>query len=703
MASRNLYSPRYDNEGNPKPSLPQLTNAIENAYLDAEDFAQKSETARDDTFAARDEVLEAANDLGALGGVDGTAEKKTGSSTLERADGTTVDASTHSGEIWYVVDETKYYKSTGTDWRATGPDLSDASRLTNGAVPDSQISEPSVAQHDLPTSEQNDLIVSRPDSAPAEVFDPANYATTPDAVQAAIDKAKNNGGGPVEGAKGRAPFDPSSIAFHESVPMSRRFVDIRDFGASKGKADNYNALDKALQWIRDANPSNSPPKSRRTAQQNILYVPPGEWVYDGSLWFGRTGQGVNYVEGSYMEGTLVCSTSTPQYPAIDMTGCVRTIHYGLSVDGDPDNPPEIGLLLARPEDGGTRPSSGGNVFFAPFFSNHYKKACVFNYASEECTWFKPHFQNREGKHCFVAAESNILGASSNHTTIAQAGESNNVGRMIHPMVNYYNGSAPTGASPILYDSADDIHLYGPYINQADGTLPGIRVKQTDGIINNMMVRGGNWHADQGAGIEVGSGVTISGLSLYSPRSGGNDFNRAFLVNEPGTGCDILGLKAVLLDLINDGAIEMDDAGTKVTSAHVQTNGSVNLQGRFEGRIEIDEKSDLTYSFGTGLAHYMGTGETEKLGPLQQRFTWDPGSIAGGGSTTELLKNLSSFPDGAEPGMGVQVRAISGFIEEGLIIEGRVTATNECTIRIRNVTGSSIDPAGRDYEVIIGGS
>ena len=115
MASRNLYSPKYDSKGNSKPSIPELTDAIENARHDAEGFTHQSQAARDEaegftqqSQAARDEALEAANDLGSLGGIDGTAEKKVDQSTLEQADGTTVDASNHSGEIWYAVSPTTY-------------------------------------------------------------------------------------------------------------------------------------------------------------------------------------------------------------------------------------------------------------------------------------------------------------------------------------------------------------------------------------------------------------------------------------------------------------------------------------------------------------------------------------------------------------------------------------------------------------------
>ena len=239
MASRNLYSPKYDNKGNVKPSIPELTNAVENARIDAEDYKNQSQTARDDARAARDEALAAANDLGALGGVDGTAENKTGSSTLEKADGTTVDASNHSGEIWYVVGETAYYESDGTDWIQTGPDLSDASRLTKGALPTQTIPQSALAAGH---------IVSVPDAATADVFITANFSTNEDAVQAAINAA-NNGGGRVLLPEGLLPFDGSSVSFDSSVRMARegqpQGYDVLAYGATADGSDDLPAFEAA--------------------------------------------------------------------------------------------------------------------------------------------------------------------------------------------------------------------------------------------------------------------------------------------------------------------------------------------------------------------------------------------------------------------------------------------------------------------------
>jgi len=212
MASRKLYSPKYDNDGNVKPSIPELTNAVENARLDAEDYKQQSQTARDDARAARDEALEAANDLGALGGVDGTAESRIDANTIRKADGTDVEAANHPGEVWYVVDETSYFESDGTGWLQTGPDLSDAGRLTKGALPNQTIPQSALAAGH---------IVSVPDTANADVFITANFSTNEDAIQAAVDRTSNNGGGRVSLSEQAVPFDETAVTVPADVVLHR--------------------------------------------------------------------------------------------------------------------------------------------------------------------------------------------------------------------------------------------------------------------------------------------------------------------------------------------------------------------------------------------------------------------------------------------------------------------------------------------------
>jgi len=300
MASRNLYSPRYDNDGNVKPSIPELATAIKNARLDVEDLAQQSQAARDDTLAARDEALEAANDLGSLGGVDGTAENKTGSSTLEKANGTTVDASNHSGDIWYVVGETAYYESNGTDWVQTGPDLSDASRLTKGTVPDEQVDQvDSVGALSVPSAVQEGKIYAVDGSESTTILDPGApyWGSKADAIEEAITGSDTSGAsqtswsGANDGAgEGRVivprtllPYDASAVSFDPSVEMVEELtsdfdVQVQAYGGSVADAlaakdpdvsEKYPGAVKAKWWISSGDGSPSSPYEDGTGTAGI--------------------------------------------------------------------------------------------------------------------------------------------------------------------------------------------------------------------------------------------------------------------------------------------------------------------------------------------------------------------------------------------------------------------------------------------------
>jgi hypothetical protein len=278
MASRELYSPNYDSDGNVKPSIPELANAIENARLDAKGSSQKSRAARDDALTARDEALGAANDLGTLGGVDGTAESKVDANTIREADGTDVEAPGHSGEIWYVVGETAYYKSNGTDWIKTGPDLSDADRLTKGSLPKQTIPQSALdAGH----------IVATVEGAEAEVVRRGTFSDDESAIDDAITYAATSGAantGVVRLPPSAVPYDESVVSFDPSVRMEVQGYPVGVHSAAAygavgdGNADDYAALQAAFDGAN--------------ALGEAAHLPEGTYRKTGKLLLGTGAKGL---------------------------------------------------------------------------------------------------------------------------------------------------------------------------------------------------------------------------------------------------------------------------------------------------------------------------------------------------------------------------------------------------------------------------
>jgi len=315
MATRNLYSPDYDSQGNPKPSIPELANAIENARRAAEGSSQKSRAARDDALTARDEALGAANDLGTLGGINGVAENKTGSSTLEKADGTTVDASNYSGELWYVVGDTAYYKSNGTDWIQTGPDLSDAGRITTGSLPKQTIPQSALdAGH----------IVATAEGAEAKVVRRAEFSGVESAIDDAITYAANNGAantGVVRLPPSAVPYDESLVSFDPSVRMEVQGLpqgvhSAAAYGAvGDGNADDYAALQAAFDGAG--------------SQREAAHLPEGTFRKTGTLSLGTGAKGLI---GEGEEASRIVETD-PSNDIIGDVGSNTTLRdFGLSHD-----------------------------------------------------------------------------------------------------------------------------------------------------------------------------------------------------------------------------------------------------------------------------------------------------------------------------------------------------------------------------------
>ena len=193
----NVYSPEYDNEGNPKPSIRELKDAIQGARNEAEGFRDDSERARDVAVDARDMAVGAnddaeqtAKDIGAVGGVDDTVQ-------------TTGDLPSSTGDdsVFYVLDDTQYYQDTGAGsvaggWEKVGPNISlDATQIGH--------------------------VVSMPRTADSKVFITDNFASTEDAIQAAVDYADNNGGGLVALSESVIPFDETSVTVPGDVFLHR--------------------------------------------------------------------------------------------------------------------------------------------------------------------------------------------------------------------------------------------------------------------------------------------------------------------------------------------------------------------------------------------------------------------------------------------------------------------------------------------------
>lgn len=75
------------------------------------------------------------------------------------------------------------------------------------------------------------------------------------------------------------------------------------------------------------------------------------------------------------------------------------------------------------------------------------------------------------------------------------------------------------------------------------------------------------------------------------------------------------------------------------------------------------------------------------------FTWDPGSVADGATEVKTVT-----VDGAQP--GATVIAYPGVDLAGLLVSGYVSAPNEASVIITNLTGAAVDLASSTWQVLV---
>jgi hypothetical protein len=97
------------------PDWQSILKDIQGARDTAKDAKSSAISARDKAEKARDDAENAVNNIGELGGIDGTVQNN----------GDLPNSTTSTTEWWYVVDESTYYKTTdsGSTWNQSGPNL----------------------------------------------------------------------------------------------------------------------------------------------------------------------------------------------------------------------------------------------------------------------------------------------------------------------------------------------------------------------------------------------------------------------------------------------------------------------------------------------------------------------------------------------------------------------------------------------------
>jgi hypothetical protein len=180
---------------------------------------QGAAAARDAARTARDDAEQAAADIGAIGGIDGTVQ----------ATGDLPAASNHTGEFWFVVDRHDYYQSDGSAW----------------GKQDVLIGNPQL---------EGDIVGMA--GGAADAFRVSDYSTPEDAIGDALSTTSANGGGFAIIPEQLLPYDASAVSFPTDVLVVRQnhvrpVADVAAYGASgDGQVDDHPSFQGAVDVAR---------------------------------------------------------------------------------------------------------------------------------------------------------------------------------------------------------------------------------------------------------------------------------------------------------------------------------------------------------------------------------------------------------------------------------------------------------------------
>lgn len=223
-------------------------------------------------------------------------------------------------------------------------------------------------------------------------------------------------------------LDTPSAAIHWTGtymgPTADTGVNVKMFGAKgDGETDDTEAVRRTKAYTKALNfviaTSNTNPNSARAA---AVYFPDGQFVVTDTVFFGiDEAAGENYadavanVRGS--PGAIIIGRTNGK-PVFEFTGCYNVRMDGITIFGDSDDTPNIGILLAQSAGDASPLSAGAGSFVNVKLFGTYTLACVYNYTSEINKWVNCEFRNKAGRAAYIFSATNAnLAVTSANTTL----------------------------------------------------------------------------------------------------------------------------------------------------------------------------------------------------------------------------------------------------------------------------------------------
>lgn len=208
----------------------------------------------------------------------------------------------------------------------------------------------------------------------------------------------------------------------------------------------------------------------KTAGSGTLYFPTGVYRVNTSLdctgFLGFAGIAYKsiHIKGDSINGSRILGATTGT-PVFDFTASGYCSMENLRITGHTTNPPNVAILLARNNAGG---SAGNHNFRRVFIEGEYTKGGIYCFASEVNVFDDVRVTITAGSAatwCMAFAESNFEAITSSYETILPGASSMTRTTLIGGDLLMHATNA-TGTCLYLDDSVGDLVWYGAYLYSA---------------------------------------------------------------------------------------------------------------------------------------------------------------------------------------------------------------------------------------------
>jgi len=355
-----------------------------------------------------------------------------------------------------------------------------------------------------------------------------------------------------------------------------------------------------------------------------LYIPAGIFLTKSSLFLGSDRVGNDKygdkVQWVYAEpGTIILGKLNG--PVLDLSGGHKIKIENLTIVGDDEIMPTVGLLLSRSGSAeGKDYSAAGHRFYNVDILGHYSVSGVYNYASEINIWFGCFISSSAGHAAYIQTLNNArYKVSSPNTLLPTPKRRSTFGDRFFGCNFDYRAkpSAKDGCAVRLESVVRGPQFYGCYFNQGADDVPYIRITQAKGAANisqQTLIDGCVFHAKCDSVVQIEGHIAnfrMSGCSFSGKEKKGTVVLDDADIGGSGIIMDNAYIEAPTIDAKTymTGKAKWQNGTSVRVEYQSNLNSFFKTNADFNGDIWIDSKNIFEVDGNiSGAVHYTDTGE-----------------------------------------------------------------------------------------------